>query len=399
MIKHSPGIEWIKRMNCWKVVIEYCMNNQTIYVVRKAIDSITEYLYTIVDRKDEELCLEIIREIMRPLEENVFVEHLGEVCVDSSDLKQKVTPSIKVICNILHRYIQTDAKSSIATHIIKTCKGQRNLWKLTDMTQDQVLFEKIMCCHAYMNFALLMDTRNNERVKDKSMISVIDYNEFGLNFLNHIKMCILKNQLIALLGVARLYYVLWKELGDRAPEEIILGNQLTKFENQIILFQIMPLVYLMHRHPGQYTEVTDEFVMKLFNISSEHTLRICYSFRDTILRSNTDITVIAIKAVQVILSIEKVLHRDRAVIVFQALCHIVKGFAFDRNPEDILSMVERPNLLTSILTGVYTIVKNFRITWKESYESIHVLNCMLALLEHSNLSPIVRYFLYNMIYT
>lgn len=386
MLSHSDGVEWLKETHAWKQAIGYCIEDQTIYVVRKSTEFLTDFLFQIAT-DDDKLCLEIINEISRPLSENVYIEEIGKVCVDSCDLQRKVTPTIDILCHILERYFHSNIKSGISNHIIKTSKGQYNLWKLTDMTHDRKLYEKISKCLVYMSFTALIDTLNKNGEKDTSPNSVNEYTEFGLTFLNSCRWCILKNQHEALLIIARIYYVLWKSMGDRAPEEIILGNQLTKFENQVILFQILPLINVMYRPENYNNEIHDEYVMKLFHISTEHTLRICYSFRDSLINGNLDLYDMASKAVQGILSMVHVLHRDRAVIVFQALCHIIKGVAFPRDSKDLISLVERPTFMSSVLTGLYTIVKKYSITWRDSFESIALLNFMLYAMEDPNLTP------------
>lgn len=386
MLKHDDGIEWLKNESAWKRAINYCFEDHTIYVVRRATDFVTDFLFSIA--YDEDLCLEIISEISRPLTENVFTEHLGNVCVDSCDIQRIVTPSIEILCSVLDRYIELNQKSLIAHHIIKTTKGQINMWKLSDMTHDPKLYSKIVRCLIYMSYAMLVDQLNKNSIPDKSV--EFEHNDFGLTFLNNCRMCIQRNQHEALLAGVKLYYVLWKKMGDRVPEEINLGNQLTKFENQIILFQILPLISVMNRNEGCYPELHDEYVNKLFQISTEHTLRICYSFRNSMDNGNADVSSIACRAIQGILSIINILDRDRAVIVFQALCHIIKGvknLEQTNNPKNILSLVERPTLMSSVLSALHTIVKKYRITWKESYESIALLNCMLFAMDDPNLSP------------
>lgn len=387
MLKHDEGIEWLKTELAWKRAIAYCFEDQTIYVVRRAKDFITEFLFRIAN--DENLCLEVIVEISRPITEIVFDE-IGNVCVDSCDLQQKVTPSINIICTVLERYMQLNQKSSIAHHIFKTTKGQVNFWKLLDMTHDRSLFSRITQGLIYGSFALLVDKLNANEIPDSSPISVIDFNDFGLTFLNLCKMTILRNQNEALLNGARLYYVLWKSMGDRVPEEIILGNQLTKFENQVILFQILPLINVMQHGDNCYPELLDDYIMKLFHISTEHTLRICYSFRNSVNNGNVDIYDMASKAIQGILSMIHILHRDRAVIVFQALCHIIKGVIMRNDQSNDIPLIARPTFMSAVLTGLYSIVKKYRITWKDSYESVGLLNCMLYSIDDPNLSPRVR---------
>lgn len=388
MLNHADGIEWLKTEQAWRRAINYCIQDQTIYVVRHANKFITDFMFSITS--DEQLSLEILTEISKPISMNVFAEQTGNVCVDSCDLQRKVTPSIKMICSLLKRYIQINDKSAMAHHIIITLKGRINLWKLSDMTHDRFLYDLINKCLIYMNFALLVEKLNANQVSDNSPISVIDFNEFGLTFLNMSKICILKNQIEALLNGARLYYVLWKNMGDRVPEEIILGNQLTKFENQVILYQILPLINVMHHGETCYPELLDDYVMKLFAISTEHTLRTCYSFRNSVKNGKVDLHDMAGKAIQAILSMIHILHRDRAVIVFQALCHIIKGVVKGTGSIEVPKIVARPTFMSAVLTGLYTIVKKYRITWKDSYESVALLNCMLYAIEEADLTPKVR---------
>lgn len=385
MLKHDDGIEWLKREQAWKRALNYCIQDQTIYVVRRASAFLIDFLFRTND--DDALCLEIITEISRPIDENVFVEQIGDVNVDSNDLEQTITPSLNLICAILDRYIQVNRKSNIGQHIMWTTKGMTNLWKLTDMTHDRVLFGRISKGLIYTTFATLVDKLNENSTKDGSAVSVIDFNDFGLSFLNLCKFIVLKKQIEVLLSVTKLYYTLWKGMGDRAPEEIILGNQLTKFENQVILFQILPLFSAMFDKDECIPELLDEYRAKLFNISTEHTVRICYAFRDTVTSANVDIYDLSCKSIQGILSMIHILHRDRAIIVFQALCHILRGVKSKEGSNEIPRLIARPSFMSAVLSGLYSICKKYRITWKDSYESIGLLNCMLYAIEDPNLTP------------
>lgn len=394
MTKHAKGIEWIRTNRCWTTALEYFVENQTIYVVRRAQQFITDFLF--LTAQDAELCNEIIGIIMKPLNDSVYKdEQVERIYVDSTDLQTKVMPALNMACSILQRYIRQNEPSGLANLIINTHKGSLDFWKLTDMTSDRLFFDKIMAIHVYINFARLVDTfiaqqpRPEKTSLEHCCCASIDYNEFGLNFLNSIKYCVLKNYHLSVLSLAKLYYQEWNALGDRVPDDIILGNQLTRFENQIILFQIMPILILMRKSSSIYTEVTNEYITKLFNISAEHTLRICYSFRDSLMRDLSIVPEVASKAIQSILSVGNVLQRDCAVIFFQAMVHTAKGFAWTAREGDSTELEQNPALLCDVLTGLYKIVKDYRITWKESFESIGLLNFMLYLLQHSSLTPTV----------
>lgn len=403
MLKHTKGMEWVRDKGCWMMALDYIFENQTIYVVRRATEFITDFLFLIAH--NDELCSEVVGHILKPITDAVYEDDVDQVFVDSTDLQQKVMPSVNLVSSLLKRYINNkqNEPSGLANHIINTFNGSVNLCKLTDMTQDRLFFDKIMGCHVYINFARLVDTFMAQRqtteltARDRLCTSSIDYNEFGLNFLNWVKYCLLKSFPLSVLVHGKLYYEQWAALGDRVPEDFILGTQLANFENQIILFQIMPILIVMKKANSIYTEVTNEYITKLFDISAEHTLRICYSFRDSLLRDVTKVPDIACKAIQTTLSLGKILKRDCAVILFQALAHTVKGFAILARDGSEDDLEQNPALLTAVLTGMYAIVKDYRITWKESFESVGVLNFMLYLLQHSGLSPTVILNIFSLI--
>lgn len=384
MAKHPSGLDWLKREGCWRQALKYCLEDHTVYVVRASLDFLVDFLF--LTTSDDQLCTEIIGTVTKPISENVSEGKYGNVvCVNCATLLEKVMPSLNIMSKILERYIEVGETSAILQHIVHTYNGFTNIIMLMDMTSDRKFFERIMRCAVYLAFAGLVNKINQGRTALDEPISITTFNEFGLKFVNFQKLCILKKQYTALIDSGRLFYVQWKRMGSRVPEEIIIGNQLTKFENQVILFQILPLMGMMDRGPSCISDLLDEYIMKLFNISTEHTLRICYSFRDS--TRNTDISELACQAIQSILSMEEVLHRDRAVIVLQALCHIVKGIAYgDEVDTFISSSVQKPSFLTEVLHGLYSLIKKFKITWTSSYESVALLNCMLRLLEQNNLS-------------
>lgn len=385
MTKHVSGIEWIKSEKCWQQAIEYFLEDHTVYVVRKSLDFIVDFTFLTVS--DDELCRDIIGAVMQPLVDNVSKGKDGNVvCVNCTTMLVKVMPALTAMSKILERYVEVGESNVISDHLWRTHGAFTHMVMLMDMTSEQTFFEKIMRTTVYIAFTKLVDEMNKGRKNSEEPISVTRFNEFGLKFLNLQKLCILKKQYTALIDSGRLFYVQWKKMGSRVPEEIIIGNQLTNYENQVILFQILPLMGMVNRNPSCISDLLDEYIMKLFNISTEHTLRICYSFRES--ARNADIADLGCKAIQSILSMEDVLHRDRAVIVFQALCHIVKGIAYGDDVDVfITASMLQPSFLMEVLNGLYSLIKKFRITWTSSYESVALLNCMLQLLEQKNMPP------------
>lgn len=188
-----------------------------------------------------------------------------------------------------------------------------------------------------------------------------------------------------ILMMAELNQMLWYTLGSRA--------RMIKFEDQLIILHVIPILYVIKsRKPGE-TECLDNYIMKLFNISCEHTTRLCYAFRDLLMTMDQNVSELACLSIQGVLAMKNTLHRDRAVIIFQALVYTLKEFAPDgcffavpvtQTHSDLLNS---PNLLSAILNGLYSLIKNYHITWKECIESTTMVNFMLALLGNPNLPP------------
>lgn len=278
-----------------------------------------------------------------------------------------------------------------------------NLWRLTDMTKDKVFIKHIIGSLALLNFVEFVDQL------DKPATIQFAQNQFGLHFFNHMKFCLVHNSAFALLSIAKLYHVMWTGLGERVPEEIELEGNRIKFENQIITLQLTPIMFsiVKQRKDATDSDVFDSYIMKLFDISTDHTLRVCYAFRELLTKNRGIVADVACKSIQGILAM-KSLHRDRAVYVFQALSYTLKDFTYDfraegrdaveaeRKPtgqgptdgsEDTSDkLLEMPQFLSAILTGVHAMVREHHITWKESIESMCLLNFMLLLLNKPNLS-------------
>lgn len=107
-----------------------------------------------------------------------------------------------------------------------------------------------------------------------------------------------------------------------------------------------------------------------------------------------------------LLSLKKVLHRDRAILAFQTLIFTLKEYVPDGICSAILPpqdpcvadtelLLQTPNLLSAILNGLNDLIKSYSITWKECIESTMLVNLMLALLKNPNLSSRVKYIFLN----
>lgn len=418
--RYSLGMAYIGMKKCWQYLLELCSRDSTLYVVREARQLLYELIYKFsVKAKDENVVLEILNEIIKPLQDNVFKEghDIIMVNVDDSELQRKMSSTLELLSYLFEQTLESEEKANIA-HL---CQIYHNIeliiWKMTEMTQNRRFLNRILRTLTSLNFAVLVQDQWTE-----GQIAPEKFNRFGLNFYNTMKFCVERRQLLNCIQLAELYHVLWKKLGCRAPPAIQIESERVKFENQLITFQLMPLLFLLRSGNLHGVELFDNYLMKLFEISCEHTMRICYKFRDTIIPTqNTAIVSVAdlaYKAIHGILAMQNILEREQAILVFQAMIYTLKEFISESNimdsdridikpsiPENCKSwigmefMVTIPNVLNAILTGLHTLIKRYRITWKESIETTCVVNMVAVILENPNLTEAVsiieEYFLYN----
>lgn len=392
MLQHSVGIRWLITSRSWSLVLAYCLQNDTIYVVREAQQFMSRFLHIVsTDHNDVQLCTEIITATRVPLTQAITIEN-NVVTVDGSDLQRSVLPCINLMRSYMDYNIKSPRKSCIP-HVIKETKFRIDMWRLTDMTKDENFFRHIYTVLIYLNFLEYVDGLDD---KDNQSLNE---NQFGLHFFNQMKYCLLQKNAMTILSCANQYHHIWTSLADRLPESIVLEGNLISFENQIISLQITPILFSIatHAKDPEESELFDAYIMKLFDISTDHTLRVCYGFRDLLIKNRSKISTVSCKSIQGIMAMKN-LHRDRAVFVFQALCYSLKDFAYNIRPRDEVPvtphssdrLIESQHLVLEILLGLHKLISVYNITWKESIESMCVLRFMMVLLSKPSLTNRVR---------
>lgn len=409
ILKYPSGVEWIKRTNSWNIVLDYCKLNKTIYVQRAGLEFLFEFICkTTMKTEDDEFAFTILSDIFKPITENVYKDPV--IYVDCSHLQEIFSPCLDVINYIIKRCVETTTKSRILYNLLIRLRGDNYMWKLTSMTHDHEFLKEILTTQVHISFAILVIEGTPVPTNEVSL----DINEFAVRFFNVLRFCIIRKSALTVLSLAKLNLVLWKLLGASAPIELKLDNQRCNFELQTSITLVMPILFVIHKDNGerQIEECLDAYIMKLFAVTSEHTMRLCYSFRDLLneFENKSTIRDLAYKSLQTMLSMKNMFSKEAAVIIFQAMMHALKEFTPDicrqnfTNPvfgepststasgvsNDALKadlILNNANLLSALLSGIHIIVQDFNIKWTESVESIGVLFYMIMLLKNPNLTP------------
>ncbi|XP_023169547.2 uncharacterized protein LOC111598508 [Drosophila hydei] len=427
--KYSMGLAFLRMQRTWTLLIHYSNNEHTLYVVREARQLLYEMLYKFCDKmQDEAVTLEILAEIMKPIHDNVYItDNISEsasgeeerihVSVDDNELLHKISSTVDLLCYMLQQTLINEERSKLVSLLREHHNIELNLWKLVEMTHNTYFTEKMLSTLCSYHFATLV----HEKILNPDCVEPPEqFTEFGLSFFNLMKFCIQRNDGINFVKMAELHHILWKKLGDRVPKEIIIQDERVSFENQLICFHMMPLLFsmkfAMKMADESKSELFDTYIMKLLEMSCEQTLRLCYSLRDAFItpegRTNCNLFTpeLAWKCVHSILSLEHILDREQAVTVCQALLYALREVVAlnhaspHTEPEDCHSastsnnysdiyprgsevIIKDPKVLHSVMVGLRTLIERFKITWKESVETIGLVNCLAFVLENCNMDP------------
>ncbi|EDW84549.1 uncharacterized protein Dwil_GK13078 [Drosophila willistoni] len=416
---YSMGLAFLRMQRAWTLLIQYSNNDHTLYVVREARKLLYEMLYKFCDKfHDQAVTLEILSEIMKPIHDNLYestdnMERI-HISVDDHDILHKISSTLDLLTYILQQSLVLEHRTKLIALLKEHHNLDFTLWKLSDMTHNTYFMEKILTSLSSYYFASLV---HEKLLNPDATEPVEQFTEFGSSLFNVMKFCINRVDGLNFVKMAEINHLLWKKLGTRAPKEVMIENERVAIENQLICFHMLPLLFSMKyaRILGEESkaDLFDTYIMKLLEMSCEQTLRVCYNMRDAFFTPdgalNSHISPdLANKCIHSILSLKHVLDREQAVTVCQSLlyvlrevvaltstnrmesddCHSVSSTSssyLDMYPRGTELVISDPKVLHSVMVGLRTLIEHFKITWKESVETIGLVNCLAFVLENTNM--------------
>ncbi|CRK88217.1 CLUMA_CG001998, isoform A [Clunio marinus] len=391
--QHSIGLHWLKQTKSWKLCINYYQQSNTVFIIKEASSFLFDILTKFTDlMKDENLCVEIVEEIMEPII-NFSTEYGTDNIVDDEKLPSIMMPCINVCNHLLMMCIESNKRSRMAYLICQKYRYENKLWVVGDLVQTNVDFLTVLCRgHILANFARLssMDIPSSD-----TQAADLKFDIHTIHFYNLMLMCLNRRIFKNVNMICELHHQLWYKLGDRAPKEIVLENHDLKYGDQVVMIQTLPIIYVIRSRYKANAEYINELCTKMFHMSCEHTIRVLYQYRDGLSNESFEfIADLAANSIQKILSLKKFLNRDRAILALQILIHVLKGYVDepeygvrDKKTCNTQLVMQAPNLLSALLIGLNEMIKYYNFTWKECIESTTIVTLLLVLLDNPNLSP------------
>uniref|UniRef100_A0A336M6H2 CSON011759 protein n=1 Tax=Culicoides sonorensis TaxID=179676 RepID=A0A336M6H2_CULSO len=373
------SISSICNLKVWTLLFNFDNPHHTQLSLREQSGFIVDLLIILEERKQYSLCYTIIESMISPLVKKKWYDATKQHCTLND-------PDIKVLMQTFHQYME-----HFFLHIIKQKKKlvssyyllvkfsyQNKGWESRDVSIEATYVHQLLRSEIAADFVRLVFMR----IPSEDNISKpLSFEKFTINFYNYIYFCTERldphNVLIVSEYVARL----WAKLGhiNMQPSEVISHSNL-KFGDQILMIQLMPVLHVIKERNNEETEYLDKFCLKLFYISCEYTTRHLYAIQEVLRLSGKCVLDLACKSIKSLVQSQGLLTNDRAILVFQALIYCLSEFLPLSSASEVLVVLEKQHLLSSLLSGLYSLIKNYRITWKECIESSTLVNISLALL-------------------
>lgn len=337
--------------------IDYCNENQTVYVVREAQQFTKKLIFEVFDKlKNENICREILSYAASSIKDAVIMYN-GIVCIDSADLQRKVSPTISLLCIILNECIRNHEKYAIISDITLTIfNAEVNLWRLISMTKNQNFFKEIILAHVYVNCAQISG----------------NVSDFHQRFFDHINYCIANTNPMAMIAVTNLYHVLYK-----------FGLKIDglKLENEIFVIIFVPIIYLIGEHEkcNNYKKFS-HLLMKFYEISLDDIQKRCANLHEYFSNNRNILETTCSNGIQTLLAMQSILHENQMNAIFIIFVKLLEIIEIDL-------LISMPKFLSSILTALHTMIKTNNIFCNGN----DLMKILLQLLEIGNLDCRVSY--------
>ncbi|XP_044733633.1 uncharacterized protein LOC123296236 [Chrysoperla carnea] len=396
-LSYPSGIQWILESERWKHILKYCYKSQTIYITRESQNFFIKLLKVCYDsEKFIEYVDLIFIEILLPLQK---LQKVAEIKND--EIEDDITPMLKLIQTILHEFYLNYSNPKLFTKIfISKYQNdlEQNLWSLVNTTPNNkfhIILAHILT-QLYFGTIINLKTDNNSS-DDTSSTTSSESNENPqvLNIFSG-KLYALFNLLISkrsfgafikTVGIAHVYCCK------------LISEHKIEYTNQLVMFQLIPIgsliqmylefdnSYCKSDHPEN--EIMELYIAKLFKISCEDTIRLCYTIRDAILNAGPKICQeICVQGLGLSMQTRTYYERDQIIILFQHLMYLLLNLSDatrdNKLPNELA--VDPHGVITNLLQSIATLITEFKLTWRDCVETICLLDKSVNLLKSQMIS-------------
>lgn len=260
---------------------------------------------------------------------------------------------------------------------------QNNTWYTRDVSFEVPFTQQLIRCQINADFVRLVNMKIPQHDTETRPLSL---NKFTVNFLNHIYFCTERLHPALAIMIAEQYGIMWARIEEIRPNEVLEHSNL-KFGDQVLMIQLMPIIYVIGGRTTDETEYLDKFIQNLFCISCDFTVRHLYAIQEVLRQSGRCVIDLACKSIKGLIAKEAMLTNERAILVFQGLVYLLNEYLpVTKMLATPLKALDEPKLLTNLLIGIHSLLLRYNITWRGCIEASTLTTIALLLLNNQHLS-------------
>jgi hypothetical protein len=397
-LEHRSGVNWMIAYNFWEDVFLFGLTDQDELVTKKSALFMSKILEETITYK-ESFCDDLVRRIMSPLNDNInrsikASTDLDDLDDDAASLHLK--PTLKLIGDVLQYFLDGilfDQKDyRVVLVFLKNFHLEETICDLMVVAQSKCLvfdLGKIMFIMQFLDLYIKFVTKIITAVELNSTLCKIKHNFISSvskgNWEDFVKFCNFG-----------LFY--WKLIETKIPVVCIKkSNEFLPFSCQFLVLTLLPQVCLVMKYCTSISEFEEEnlrddfrnvFIQKLFRMMSyQETVRACYSWRDRLI-ARPDLFRISKYSVRIVKESTRYYSSDEAVVVFQGLIYILKDVltAIKESPHKLDLFLNETDYFYLALEIVTSLINEFDITWRNTFEAFDVMTLAFDFLTVSNWS-------------
>jgi hypothetical protein len=395
-LEHKSGMELMIACNFWENVFQFSLTDQDEDLRKESTMFMSKLLESTIDC-DEDFCDEIVKRKMLPLGENVYrsIKASTDLADDSDEVASKhLKPTLKLMGDILKYFLEAmlfgQEDYRIALLFLKNFLQEERISDFMMMAQLKCLVFDVRKIMFIMRFLELYVKFVTNSVSTDSLDATV----CGVkkDFILNVSKCNHQDS-IDFCNFGQFY---WRLIETKIPMTRISKTECFPLSNQFLILMLMPqccvtLKYCRSMQDLEETLLNDEFrnifVQKLFKITCQDMIRLCYTWRDCLI-DRSDLFKIGTHSMNLFKHHRQYYSREQAVILFQMLIYNLKDMidSIKESPAKLDIFLAETDYLYLIFEILNSILGEFEITWKDSFETIDMMSVAFDFLTLPNWS-------------
>lgn len=397
MVSHSTGTECLYQKNIWKLIVDLCFNDQTVFVSRKSYNFLADFLWKLSDNECEEYLVIVLECILAPILKNPYLGLESLTKEEDYEKSKLIEPSLYILEKVLSYKEKYQQPSILIKLIAERYRIKIRLIAILSITHRQEIIPLI----TKNAFSIIFAKIFLQKLAAKETFVPSDFMELTVVYFNVLRVFIKRGLIIQMMDFCNASCIIWAEVWGKKGGPSIEGCEKKIYlHKQLLLLHLVPiLVYIKSSRKVNMgdEDPLNQYVIKLLTTSCEHTTRTAYSIRNLMFDKGCVET--AMHCVKRLSCLNNHLNDTGANIIFQALFYVLSNYVpLNENNEivqddDFEASSEKIVVMTYVIDTIYRLVANFDINWQESLETVCLYNKVHYILKRRNLSCKVCIFL------